>query len=170
MKKIVLVLILDIVLWAVFGPDANAQVPKEASTSFTMVYSSTFKALPMGQERLQMTYEVMGVAIGDTPEDFHHNTSFRCLGALHAVKGEYKDDGGFCVFIRPDGDQIFSTYKAAGKAGAGGGAKGAFTIVGGTGKLVGIQGGGELTRFVMPPAAEGTFQGYAKWKGQYKLP
>jgi hypothetical protein len=168
MKKTILMLILSIVLLAIFVPDAKAQVPKEASTSFNMVYSSTFKALPMGQERLQMTYEVMGVAIGDTPEDFHHNASFRCLGALHAVKGEYKDDGGFCVFTRPDGDQIFSTYKAVGTIA--GGAKGTFTIVGGTGKLVGIQGSGEFPRFVMRSAAEGTFQGYARWKGQYKLP
>ena len=168
MKKTVFVLILAIVLLAVFGPDANAQGPKEASTSFNIVYSGTFKALPMGQERLQFTYEIMGVAIGDTPEDFHHNASFRCVGGFHAIKGEFKDDSGSCVFTRPDGDKIFSTYKAAGKMG--GEAKGTFTIVGGTGKLVGIQGDGEFPRFAVRPAAEGTFQGYARWKGQYKLP
>jgi len=168
MKKTVFVLVSAIVLLAVFGPDANAQGPKEASTSFNIVYSGTFKALPMGQERLQNTYEIMGVAIGDTPEDFHHNASFRCVGGFHAVKGEFKDDSGSCVFTRPDGDKIFSTYKAAGKMG--GEAKGTFTIVGGTGKLVGIQGDGEFPRFAVRPAAEGTFQGYARWKGQYKLP
>ena len=168
MKRTVLVLILGIVLLAVFGPDAKAQGQKEASTSFNIVYSGTFKALPMGQERLQFTYEIMGVAIGDTPEDFHHNASFRCVGGFHAVKGEFKDDSGSCVFTRPDGDKIFSTYKAAGKMG--GEAKGTFTIVGGTGKLVGIQGDGEFPRFAVRPAAEGTFQGYARWKGQYKLP
>jgi hypothetical protein len=168
MKKTVFVLVSAIVLLAVFGPDANAQGPKEASTSFNIVYSGTFKALPMGQERLQFTYEIMGVAIGDTPEDFHHNASFRCVGGFHAVKGEFKDDSGSCVFTRPDGDKIFSTYKAAGKMG--GEAKGTFTIVGGTGKLVGIQGDGEFPRFAVRPAAEGTFQGYARWKGQYKLP
>ena len=168
MKKTVFVLILAIVLLAVFGPDAKAQGLKEASTSCNIVYSGTFKALPMGQERLQFTYEIMGVAIGDTPEDFHHNASFRCVGGFHAVKGEFKDDSGSCVFTRPDGDKIFSTYKAAGKMG--GEAKGTFTIVGGTGKLVGIQGDGEFPRFAVRPAAEGTFQGYARWKGQYKLP
>jgi len=168
MKKTVFVLVSAIVLLAVFGPDANAQGPKEASTSCNIVYSGTFKALPMGQERLQFTYEIMGVAIGDTPEDFHHNASFRCVGGFHAVKGEFKDDSGSCVFTRPDGDKIFSTYKAAGKMG--GEAKGTFTIVGGTGKLVGIQGDGEFPRFAVRPAAEGTFQGYARWKGQYKLP
>jgi hypothetical protein len=168
MKKTVLVLILGIVLLAVFGTEAKAQVPKEGTTSFTSGYSGTFKVLPMGQERLQMTYEFMGVSIGDTPEDFFHNTSFRCIGAFRAVKGEYNDGSTFCVATRPDGDQIFSTYKTAGKLGRG--FKGTYTIVGGTGKLVGIQGSGELTGIHVRPAAEGTFQEYARQKGQYKLP
>jgi len=90
MKKTVFVLILAIVLLAVFGPDAKAQGLKEASTSFNIVYSGTFKALPMGQERLQFTYEIMGVAIGDTPEDFHHNASFRCVGGFHAERASSK--------------------------------------------------------------------------------
>ena len=168
MKKTVLVLILGIVLLAVFGTEVKAQIPKEATTSFTMAYSCTFKALPMGQERVQMTYELMGVMIGDTPQDLNHNSSMRCLGALHAVKGEYKDNSGFCVSTRPDGDQIFIIYKAAGKMG--GGEKGTTTIVGGTGKLVGIQGDSEYTGIPLRPAAEGTFQGYVRHKGQYKLP
>jgi hypothetical protein len=163
-----IVLILGIVLLAVFGTEAKAQIPKEGTTSFTFAYSNTIKVLPMGQERVQMTYEVMGVIIGDTPEDLNHNLSCRCLGALHAVKGEYKDDSGFCVSTRPDGDQAFVTYKAAGKLG--GIAKGTYTVVGGTGKFVGIQGSGEFTRIDVRPAAEGTGQGYSKNKGHYKLP
>ena len=168
MKKTALVLILGIVLLAVFGPEAQAQIPKEGTTSFTASYSGTFKVLPMGQERLQMIYECMGVIIGDTPEDLFHNASIRCLGALHAVKGEYKDDSCLCVATRPDGDQIFSTYKNAGKLG--GTYKGTYTIVGGTGKLVGIQGSGEYTGTDLRPAAEGTFQIYDRDKGHYKLP
>jgi hypothetical protein len=168
MKKTVLVFILGVVLLALFGTEAKAQIPKEGTNSFTMAYSSTFKALPMGQERLQMTYEVMSVIIGDTPEDLNHNSSARCLGALHAVKGEYTDDSGFCVVTRPDGDQSFVTYKAAGNLG--GIAKGTFTVVGGTGKLAGIQGSGEFTRINVRPAAEGTLQGYSRNKGHYKLP
>jgi hypothetical protein len=168
MKKIVLVLILGIVLLAVFGTEAKAQIPKEGTTSFTSGYSGTFKVLAMGQERLQMTYEFMGVNIGVTPQDISHNTSFRCIGALHAVKGEYNDASTFCVSTRPDGDQIFSIYKTAGKMG--GGYKGTYTIVGGTGKLVGIQGSGECTGINLRPAAEGTYQDYNRQKGHYKLP
>ena len=167
MKKTVLALILSIVLLAVFGTETKAQIPKEGSQSFTHGYNVTFKVLPMGQERVQMTYEVMGVTIGDTDKDLAHNSSLRCLGALHAVKGEY-DDNGFCVNTRPDGDQIFATYKATGKLG--GIAKGTYTVVGGTGKFVGIQGSGEFTRIDVRPAAEGTLQGYSRNKGYYKLP
>jgi len=168
MKKTVLVLILGIVLLAVFGTEAEAQIPKEGTTSWTSAYSGTFKVLAMGQERLQMTYEFTGANIDDTPKDLNHNASFRCIGSFHAVKSEYNDGSTFCVTTRPDGDQIFSTYKTAGKLG--GGYKGTYTIVGGTGKLVGIQGSGEITGFDLRPAAEGTFQAYAKHKGHYKLP
>jgi hypothetical protein len=168
MKKTMLVLILSIVLLAIFGPEAKAQIPKEGTISDTWAFTGTFKALPMGKERLQMTYEVMGVIIGDTNEDLLNNASFRCLGSLHAVKGEFNDDSGFCVCTRLDGDQIFLTYKATGKVGAS--AKVTDTIVGGTGKLAGIQGNSELTRFGLRRAAEGTFQGTEKGKGQYKLP
>ncbi len=167
MKKAIASLILSLVVMVVFGTEAKAQAVKEFTGSGTCAYSGTFKALPMGQERLQMTYESMGVLIGDTSNDLFHNTSLRCLGALHAVKGEY-NNSGFCVATRPDGDQIFWTYKSTGKLG--GIAKGSTTTVGGTGKLAGIQGTSEYTEFFMRPAAEGTFQAYNRWKGQYKLP
>lgn len=168
MKKIIIALIMGLVLLAAFALDAEAQIPKEGTVSATASFSATFKALPMGQERVQITYEVMGIATSDTGEGLLHNASFRCLGALHAVKGDYNDDGGFCVYTRPDGDQVFQTYKATGKMGVSG--KGTATFVGGTGKLTGIQGSSEFTRFNVRPAAEGTFQGYQRAKGQYKLP
>jgi hypothetical protein len=169
MKKTVLVLLLGIVLLAVFGTEANAQIPKEGTTSFTSGYSAAFKVLAMGQEHVQMTYEAMGANITDTDEDIDHNTTFRCIGAMHAVNGDYTgNNSAFCVTTRPDGDQIFSIFKFAGKIGAM--YKGTYTIVGGTGKLVGIRGGGESTGIPLRPAAEGTFQHIERFKGQYKLP
>lgn len=156
------------VLFAFFGMEAKAQIPKEGTTSFTSVYSGTFKILAMGQEHVQMTYEFMGGSIGSTPDDFSNNLSFRCIGAFYAVKGEYKDGRAFCVATRPDGDKIFSIYKSTGKLG--GGYKGTYTFVGGTGKMAGIQGNGEFTGSDLRPAAEGSFQGINIQKGQYKLP
>ena len=84
------------------------------------------------------------------------------------LKGVYEDNNGFCVRTRPDGDQVFFTFKASGALGRGG--KGSYTYVGGTGKMTGIQSSGEFSDFALRPAAEGTFQGYNRFKGQYKLP
>jgi hypothetical protein len=167
MKKAITSLLLSLVVLVAFGTEVKAQIPKEGTSSATWAFSATFKPLPMGQERVQMTYEVMGVVIGDTSEDFFHNSSFRCLGAVHAVKGE-KLDTGFCVSTRPDGDQVFLTYKCTGELGRSG--KGTTTIVGGTGKLTGITGNSEYTQLILRPSAEGTLQGYNRGKGHYKLP
>ena len=167
MKKTITLLILSLVVLVAFGTETEAQIPKEGASSMTFYYSATFKALPMGQERVQMTYENMGIIVGDSSDILLHNTSVRCLGALHGVKGDFNNNG-FCVGTRPDGDKVFWTYQSTGKLGAGG--KGTSTIVGGTGKLTGIQGSSEYTDFPLRPAAEGTFQGYSRIKGQYKLP
>ena len=168
MKRIILALVFSLILIVALGLEAKAQIPKEGTTSFTSSFSCTVKVLRMGQESAQGTYECMGVQIGDTPEDLFHNASVRCLGALHAVKGEYDDDRCFCVSTRLDGDQIFSSYKGAGKLG--GTFKGTLTIVGGTGKLVGIQGSAESTGTDLRPAAQGSVQFYSRDKGHYKLP
>ncbi len=156
-----------VIILVAFGTEAKAQIAKEGVLSETWTYSGSFKALPMGQERVQITYDSMGVSIGDTSEDLLHNASFRCVGTIHAVKGEYNNNGS-CVATRPDGDQVFLTYKSVGNLGVS--SKGASTIVGGTGKLTGIQGNFEYTEFFLRPAAEGTYQTCLKGKGQYKLP
>jgi len=147
---------------------AHGQIPKEGAQSYLIGYSTTYKIVAMGQERFQMAYEVLGVIISDTSECILQNASLRCVGSFHAIKGAYDDDSGFCVCTRPDGDQIFTSYKSSGKLGAIG--KGTVTYVGGTGKFTGIQGGGEFTRMTVRPAAEGTSQGFNRVKDHYKLP
>jgi len=161
-------LVVFVIILVAFGMEAKAQIPKEGTTLQTWYYSGTFKTLPMGRERLQMNYECLGVIIGDTSKNIFHNASFRFLGSMHAVKGEW-EGGGFGVAIRPDGDQVFFTYKDRGKLGVGA-TKGNWTIVGGTGKLAGIQGSGEYTCSDVRPVAEGTFQNYCPDKAHYKLP
>jgi hypothetical protein len=89
---------------------------------------------------------------------------------LAIMKGIYKDDSGFCDYTRPDGDKIYSTYEATGMLGGKAG-KGTITLVGGTGKCAGIQGGGEFDRLPgFRPAAKGTFQGMNKSKVNWKMP
>lgn len=168
MKKMTFALLFGLVVLVAFS-SAQAQIPKEFTGTGITAYSGTFKTIAMGQERVLMTYEVLGVVISDTGEGAHHNASVRCVGSIYAIKGVYEDgNNGFCVHTRPDGDQIFMTTKSSGTLGRG--SKGTYTLVGGTGKMTGIQGGGEFTEFPLRPAAEGTFQGYNRVKGQYKLP
>jgi hypothetical protein len=164
MSRIILVLVAVAVLVAIV-PISNAETAKEGTASGTMIFSGTFYALPMGQERLQMAYEVMGAYIGEGPLN---HSSLRCVGGLHAVKGEFLDETGSCLFTTPDGDQAFSTYKAAGQVGRS--ARGTFKWIGGTGKLTGMEGVGKFSRFNVRPAAEGTIQGYIQTKGSWKLP
>lgn len=147
---------------------ANAkEIAKEGTESGTMSYSGPVKLLTMGKELVQMNYEGLGVYIGEGPMN---NASFRFMGALQIVKGVYDNDFGLLVFTTPEGHKAFATYEAAGRIGAGGGGKGTFKYVGGTGELAGLQGGGEFTRISLRPSAEGTIQGYNKVKGHWKLP
>lgn len=164
MKKIV---IFSFVLMFCFVSGlANAEeMVTEGTESGTMSFSGPVKLLTMGKERVQMNYEGLGIYIGEGPMN---NASFRFMGALQIVKGVYDNDFGLLVFTTPEGDKAFATYEAAGRIGTGG--KGTFKYVGGTGKLAGLQGGGEFTRISLRPSAEETIQGYNKVKGHWKLP
>jgi len=169
MNKMTFVLTLSLILLIAFGSDAQAQIAKEGNLSFTIGYTITFKDVGMGQEIRVRTYELLGATISDSGEGPLHNSSVRCVGALRVVKGNIDDESGLCVCTKPDGDQIFMTYKAAtGKVGVT--AKGTGTFVGGTGKMTGFDGSCEWSRVMLRPAAEGTGQGYNRVKGNYKLP
>ena len=74
MKKMTFALLLGLIVLAAFI-SAQAQIPKEGTETVICGYSGTFKTVAMGQERVQMTYELLGVVISDTGEGIHHNTS-----------------------------------------------------------------------------------------------
>ena len=168
MKTISLVSIVILVLFIAFVATAEAQIPKEGTISYTAIYSGTSKVLALGEERVQVTYEHMGVTLGETGDDIFHNATLHCIGSLRRVKGSYDDDSGSCVITRPDGDKAFLTYGGTHSATGG---KATNTLVGGTGKLAGLQGSLEATRLPpLRPASPGTYQGMSKLKGQYKLP
>jgi len=164
MKRIVV--FLCIFLFCFASGLANAEeMAKEGTESYTMSYSGPVKLLGMGKEHVQMNYEGLGIQIG---EGLLNNSSFQFMGALQIVMGVYDNDFGLVVFTTPEGHQAFATYEATGRIGATG--KGIYTYIGGTGKLAGLQGGGEFTRISLRPSAEGTIQGYNKVKGHWKLP
>lgn len=169
MKKSILVLILSFVLLAISGLDAQAQ-PKEAIEPVNVSWYVTAKVVSLGADRIYMTYEAIGLTVTDTGEGLFHGATARVLGGMTIEKGFYNDEYGCGVWNLPNGDKVFITLKMAGKAGTGGVAKGTFTIIGGTGKCAGIQGGMEGTRTMVQTALEGAGQSFLKGKLQYKLP
>jgi len=168
MKKIILTSLLALAVLIAFAPFSNAEMAKEGSTSGKTYWITKYTVLPMGKGVVQINYEGWGITRSDTGKGLLHNASSHVVGGLLAVKGVYKNDSGLCSFTRPDGDQVFTTYKASGVAGKTG--KGTLTYVGGTGKFVGIQGSGEFTRYHLGPPAKGFGASFIVGKSNWKIP
>jgi hypothetical protein len=167
MTKKMFILLFCFALLATFGQTLGAEeIAKEGTAASTTYYTGTFKSVEMGKERVQMIYEFYGIAVSE-PGNPLHNATLYGVGSLHAVNGNYTSSG-FGVYTRRDGDKVYMTYKNKGKLGVG--SKGVYTFVGGTGKLTGIEGGGEYVGTALAPAAEKSFQGFNKAKGSWKIP
>ncbi len=167
MRKTLVILVAVLFGWSAMAAEP-LPVPKEGTTSGTAVFVGTMKGLPLGKDKVQVSYDVTGVVVSDSGEGLLHGASVRCLGGMLVAGGAFDDETNSCVYTRPDGDQIFTTSKVSGKQGQA--AKGTFTIVGGTGKMTGITGSGEFTRTSVRPVAEGGSLSYARSRSSYKLP
>ncbi len=169
MKQSISILVLSVVLLTIFGLDVWAQ-GKEETESINVSWYVTTKVVPLGADRIYVTYEAIGLTVTDTGGGLFHGATARVLGGMTIEKGFYNDEYACGVWNLPSGDKVFMTFKMAGKAGTGGVAKGPFTIIGGTGKCAGIQGSMEGTRTMVQSALEVAGQSYLKGKLQYKLP
>ncbi len=160
--------LLALTLGIAAGTVAAAEIAQEGTFTGTNAFSGTGTTLAVGQDHLQLNYEVLGVSLNDEGKGFGHNVSIRCVGALHAVKGTFDNESGMCGAMDLEGDQYFLMYTASGTLGRT--AAGSYEYVGGTGKYEGITGEGEFTRTSLRPVAEGTFQSRGTVKGSWKLP
>ena len=167
MRKTIMALMLTTVL-SICAVSVAAEMAKEGSGSAKAFYSGTPQMLPMGKTRVQINYEGFGVMTSDTGKGLFHNASLHVLGSLQIVKGAI-EDSGFHVSTLTSGDKVFMTYKCTGKVGKPTIYKGTFTYVGGTGKVSGIQGGGEFTRYTLQPPAKGKFASFSVSKSHWKI-
>jgi hypothetical protein len=146
-----------------------APIPREGTSTHLTVGSATMKRVDQGKDQWQLGWEFLGAVQGDDGKGLTHNASVRCVGSAHAVPGIVDAYTNACAFTRPDGDQLFTVEKfVSGKPG--GASQGTYSIVGGTGKLAGITGSGEWTRYFVRPALEGTAQTVTRGKMTYHLP
>ena len=168
MKKTLTILILSLFLLASTGLVFGAEMAKEGSDTATTGFISTYQVLAQGKEYLQMNYVANGVVVQTENEASPlYMSSCQCVGSIKAIKGEYKEIG-LCTYTRPDGDQIYGSYEGTGKLGQS--AKGSFTFVGGTEKLVGTTGGGEWTRTSLKGPAKGVGASISKFTYNWKIP
>jgi len=168
MKKIFMASILVLVLSVVAAPVCGEEMAKEGTSSGKGYYTGTLQMLPLGKVRVQINYEGFGVSVSDTGQGLFHNASQHVLGGLQIVKGAIEDSGSL-VYTLTSGDKVFMTYKSTGKVGKPTIYKGTFTYVGGTGKVSGIQGGGEFTRYSLQPPAKGKFASFSVSKSNWKI-
>jgi hypothetical protein len=167
MKKNSWLLLFITLVLAFSASTVYSEMAKEGSYKGKNYATGTHKALPMGEERLHVTFEGTGIYVSDIEGGFLNNASMHFLGSYHAVKGAL-EESGFMVSTVPDGDKVFATWKGSGNLGKD--AKGTYTYVGGTGKYTGITGGGEYTRSNLQPASKGVWASITLFTGQWKLP
>ena len=104
----------------------------------------------------------------DAGRGFLHVATGRCIGMGSGNKAAAHNTG-YCVYVDPDGDQIFSTFDV-GRSGEDQPLRGTKEYTGGTGKYVGLTGHAEYTGFdlnTLDKDAPEVFEGHAQ--GSYKL-
>jgi hypothetical protein len=169
MKKSILVLGLSLALLTISGSDVLAQASKEISEPSTSTWYGPFKVLPLGEDRNFITYDSTGVFISDEGKGLFHEVTARASGSFLVEKGVIKNYGGYlCIFLK-SGDKVFGKYSAP-EFKAGTPFNGKTTIIGATGKSIGIEGGWDWTSYTLRPAAEGIGQSYFKHILKYQLP
>ena len=169
MKKLFMMLILTLFLFATFGNVFGEEMAKEGTGSGSGFASGTWKGYPLEEGTQFVTWEQKGVSLSDDPKSPFHNMSQNCAGVQLWNKG-IGTTFGYCIGLAPDGDKTLFEVKQENLKPGPGLKKGTYKYIGGTGKFSGIEGGGEYTNYGVRPAEDGTYQSVGKSKGSYKLP
>ncbi|MBW2369661.1 MAG: hypothetical protein JRH15_17455 [Deltaproteobacteria bacterium] len=164
MMKVFMTLILVILISLTAGHVSGGEMAKEGSDSGTTYATSTAQVLALGEEYVQINYDVRGVYATDNEASPFFEATCQCVGAMKEMKDEITDSA-LCIFTRPDKDKIFMSYD-----GKGWGVPGDLILVGGTGKCAGITGNGKITITKLQGPAEGVGAHISKSTVNWKMP
>ena len=170
MKKSILVLGLCLALSVFGGSDILAQV-SEVTEPVTSTWYSESKMLPLGKDSSFNTFEVFGTLMSEERKGLFHEATLHAAGSSLNVKGVVKKFIMYGSYLLKNGDEVFfEMTRDEFKIGTP--YKGNVTLIGGTGKCAGIQGGWEYRGVNLRPAATagGIGQGYNKHLIKYRLP
>jgi len=165
--KTCLALIITSLLLVTAVTAEEVELAKAGSAAGTCGFTDTSQVLAQGKEYLHVNYDARGIVATDNKASPIYMASVQCVGALKAIKGEFKEIG-LCTYTRPDGDQIHGSYEGTGKLGVG--VKGTMNWVGGTGKCEGITGSVEWTRTSLKGPAQGIGASVSNFTYNWKLP
>lgn len=143
------------------------QLPKRGSYSGVFGwYVNAGETVPVSKDHVVWGGFSNGSFRNDTGSGFLHAAIVKCSFA-----GQWKADtgarnGGDCVAIDRDGDQLTFVWKCT-DCDAG---KGEFQTTDGTGKYAGIKGRGTFVQTNAGPPDRPVVTGFSTWKGEWELP
>src|ERR1700733_106250 len=88
-----------------------ADLPKEGTHDVTLSGAGTFKATPVGKDRILIAWEENDVSVGKGILD---HTTWHCFGLQNIASG-ISQYTGYCVITDPAGDQIVVDIASDGK-------------------------------------------------------
>ena len=88
---------------------------REGSGTIRAYWIVTLKALPMGQELIQMNYDGHGIVVDDAGKGLLHNATAHVVGGMLISKGAYENESGLAIYTRPDREKIFAAFKGSGQ-------------------------------------------------------
>ena len=156
-----------IFIFSVFFHHAISAAEMEREFGLDGVFTAKVEAINAGNGNILVRYDGLFVGRSVTTDKFGDDASFHCLGQYLTEAGKFDNDTALCKILFSDGDTAFLSFKSAGVPG--GGAKGAFKFVGGTGRYEGIAGKGTIERYGIKSAVEGMSHARNKLRGTYKL-
>jgi hypothetical protein len=150
---------------------AAVDLPSEGTfkVTFFMTDDSTKAAeVPAAGDKSAWSFVETATYTNDAGHGFLHEATGRCVGMGSGNKAG-THNSGYCVYVDPDGDQIFSTFDV-GHSGEDQPLRGTKEYTGGTGKYVGLTGHAEYSGSdlkTLDKDAPEVFEGHAQ--GSYKL-
>lgn len=145
-----------------------ADLPKEGTYSGTYSAVGTAKSVPIGKERLLLTFDENGLTVG---EGLFNHWTWHCWGWGDFTNGMGQDHG-YCVGTDPTGDQVALNFSSDKHPMDQKIVPGSFTLTTGTGKYTGISGSATYqadgSEFRSPEG--GPVFDHNTHHGSYKLP
>ncbi len=162
MKKLAKVALTAVILISLnqVASAQQLQMPQQGTTAYMTYYTNHYlSSLNMGEMGSEWVAELAGMTRNIDGQEFFDNMTVRCIYYFEAVMGSRKHSGA-CIQTDRDGDKVFTTFE---------GETMTHTLIGGTGKYIGISGSAAYSSKELPTHGEGLTSIRTEHKVTWKL-